>query len=69
MPPPAPLYVAQKGASMHIKDQQGRIYEVDAEEAQHLVEAGDAEIIAEPPISRGATTTSKKAEQAEKRDS
>ena len=52
---------------MYVRDKEGRTFEVEAEEAQRLVEAGTAEIVAEPPMSGKSTTTSKKAEQAERR--
>ena len=52
---------------MYVKDKEGRRYEVEAEEAQRLVEAGEAEIVAEPPLSRASDATSKKAAGADRR--
>lgn len=54
---------------MYVRGKEGRTYEVEAEEAQRLVEEGEAEIVAEPPMGGQSTTTSKKAATAERRGS
>jgi len=53
---------------MKVKGKDGRIYEVEASVAQELVERGEAEIIAEPPVGRASDAVSKKALGAERRE-
>lgn len=52
---------------MRVKDKEGRIHEVEADEAQRLIEAGEAEATAEPPVARAEDMRSERAKRAEKR--
>lgn len=52
---------------MRVRDKDGHIHEVEADEAQQLIEAGEAEPVGEPPVARAEDTTSERAERAERR--
>jgi hypothetical protein len=52
---------------MRVKDRAGETFEVNAAEAQRLIEAGEAEPVAESPIARAKDADSQKAREAERR--
>jgi hypothetical protein len=52
---------------MRVKDKEGRAHEVAVDEAQRLIEAGEAEPVAEPPVDRAEDMRSERVKRAEKR--
>jgi hypothetical protein len=52
---------------MRVRDKDGQIHEVKAEEAQRLIEAGEAEPVAEPPVARAENTRPERVKRAERR--
>jgi len=52
---------------MLVRDKEGYTHQVDAEEAQRLIEAGEAEPVAEALITRAEDTDSERAKRAERR--
>ena len=55
------------GKFMLVRDKEGYTHQVDAEEAQRLIESGEAEPVAEALITRAEDTDSERAKRAERR--